>query len=101
MDILIIVAVSALLSLLSVSLYELLAVVPRHQETQNELERKTEELSKLREERDQQEQELVELKREKARLVLWQMLAMSVLERLGLDKTEEDKPEQGQSQEEE
>nr|WP_314594644.1 hypothetical protein [uncultured Porphyromonas sp.] len=98
MDILIIVAVSALLS---VSLYELLAVVPRHQETQNELERKTEELSKLREERDQQEQELVELKREKARLVLWQMLAMTVLERLELDKTEEDKPEQGKSQEEE
>ena len=98
MDILIIVAVSALLS---VSLYELLAVVPRHQETQNELERKTEELSKLREERDQQEQELVELKREKARLALWQMLAMTVLERLDLDKTEEDKPEQGKSQEEE
>lgn len=98
MDILIIVAVSALLS---VYLYDLLFVIPRIREAENELEGQTDELSKLRKERDQQEQELVELKREKARLVLWQMLAMSVLERLGLDKTEEDKPEQGKSQEEE
>ena len=98
MDILIIAAVSALLS---VYLYDLLLVIPRIREAENELEGQTDELSKLRKERDQQEQELVELKREKARLVLWQMLAMSVLERLGLDKTEEDKPEQGKSQEEE
>lgn len=98
MDILIIVAVSALLS---VYLYDLLFVIPRIREAENELEGQTDELSKLRKERDQQEQELVELKREKARLVLWQMLAMSVLERLELDKTEEDKPEQGKSQEEE
>lgn len=98
MDILIIAAVSALLS---VYLYDLLLVIPRIREAENELEGQTDELSKLRKERDQQEQELVELKREKARLVLWQMLAMTVLERLELDKTEEDKPEQGKSQEEE
>lgn len=97
MDILIIIAGGALLS---VSLYELWVVMPRrYKETQNELERKTEELSELREKRDQQEQELVELKRDNARLVLWQMLAMTALERLGLDDPERDK--QGKSQEEE
>lgn len=97
MDILIIVAVSALLS---VYLYDLLLVIPRIREAENELEGQTDELSKLRKERDQQEQELVELKREKARLVLWQMLAMTVLERLGLDDPERDKQDKSQEEEE-
>lgn len=97
MDILIIAAVSALLS---VYLYDLLLVIPRIREAENELEGQTDELSKLRKERDQQEQELVELKREKARLVLWQMLAMTVLERLGLDDPERDKQDKSQEEEE-
>ena len=97
MDILIIAAVSALLS---VYLYDLLFVIPRIREAENELEGQTDELSKLRKEGDQQEQELVELKREKARLVLWQMLAMTVLERLGLDDPERDKQDKSQEEEE-
>lgn len=96
MDTLILLVVSGSLATL---FYELLVVTPRNKETQEELDEKTEELSELREKMAQQELELVELKREKARLVLWQMLAMTVLERLGLDDSEKDKQDKSQEEE--
>ena len=98
MDTLILLVVSGSLATL---FYELLVVTPRNKETQEELDEKTEELSELRDKMAQQELELVDLKRDNTHLVLWHLLALRILKSLELDKTEEDKPEQVKSQEEE